>query len=96
MLHISFVHSFGNQQDPTPFAVSYEKGFDDPETEAMATSQVTFRYRSGSKSFSKVIGKSTEVRPWGVGGVYLCVCVSVLCGGQRRECQVGRVQDVLP
>ncbi|CAM9301310.1 unnamed protein product, partial [Ectocarpus sp. 4 AP-2014] len=61
MLHISFVHSFGNQQDPTPFAVSYERGFDDPGTEALATSQVTFRYRSGSKSFSKVIGKSTEV-----------------------------------
>eukprot|EP00903_Cladosiphon_okamuranus_P007084 g6884.t1 len=61
MLHISFVHSFGNQQDPTPFAVSYEKGFDDPGTDAMVTSQVTFRYRSGNKSFSKVIGKSTEV-----------------------------------
>ncbi|CAM9967687.1 unnamed protein product, partial [Ectocarpus sp. 12 AP-2014] len=61
MLHISFVHSFGNQQDPTPFAVSYERGFDDPGTEALATSQVTFRYRSGSKSFSKVVGKSTEV-----------------------------------
>eukprot|EP00752_Nemacystus_decipiens_P011133 g9893.t1 len=61
MLHISFVHSFGNQQDPTPFAVSYEKGFDDPGTDAMATSQVTFRYRSGRTSFSKVVGKSTEV-----------------------------------
>lgn len=73
MLHISFVHSFGNQQDPTPFAVSYEKGFDDPGTDAMATSQVTFRYRSGSKSFSKVIGKSTEV------GAGSCWCVGVLC-----------------
>lgn len=68
MLHISFVHSFGNQQDPTPFAVSYEKGFDDPGTEAMATSQVTFRYRSGSKSFSKVVGQSTEVFKRGRGG----------------------------
>ncbi|CAN0483362.1 unnamed protein product, partial [Hapterophycus canaliculatus] len=61
MLHISFVHSFGNQQDPTPFEVSYERGFDDPGVEALATSRVTFRYRSGSKSFSKVVGKSKEV-----------------------------------
>ena len=69
MLHISFVHSFGNMQDPTPFEVSYEEGFDDPGTEALATSRVTFRYRSGNKSFSKVVGKSTEVRGGGRGGV---------------------------
>lgn len=62
MLHISFVHSFGNMQDPTPAEVTYKEGFDDPGTEALATSQVTFRYRSGDKSFSKVIGKSPEVR----------------------------------
>ena len=69
MLHISFVHTFGNMQDPTPFEVSYEEGFDDPETEALATSRVTFRYRSGSKSFSKVVAKSTEVRVGGRGGI---------------------------
>lgn len=62
MLHISFVHSFGNMQDPTPLEVSYAEGFDDPATEALATSQVTFRYRSGSRSFSKVVGGAQEVR----------------------------------
>lgn len=65
MLHISFVHSFGNMQDPTPFEVSYSQGFDDPGSEALATSQVTFRYRSGSRSFSKVVGGSKEVRRLG-------------------------------
>lgn len=61
MLHISFVHSFGNMQEPMPFEVSYEEGYDDPGTEALMTSRVTFRYRSGERSFSKVVGKSTEV-----------------------------------
>lgn len=61
MLHISFVHTFGNANDPTPFEVSYAEGFDDPGTEALPTSQVTFRYRSGSKSFSKAVG-APEVR----------------------------------
>lgn len=61
MLHISFVHSFGNMQDPMPFEVAYENGFDDPESEALPTSQVTFRYRSGRTSYSKVMGRSSEV-----------------------------------
>lgn len=64
MLHISFVHSFGNLQEPTPFELSYADGFDDPGTEALPTSQVTFRYRSGSRSFSKLIGGAPEVRAW--------------------------------
>lgn len=62
MLHISYVHLFGNMQEPTPFDVSYVSGFDDRGSEAMATSQITFRYRSGSQSFSKVVGGSSEVR----------------------------------
>lgn len=61
ILHVSFVHSFGNMQDPAPFEVSYDEGFDDPGTEALATSRVTYRYRSGNRSYSKVVGKSTEV-----------------------------------
>lgn len=69
LLHISFVHTFGNMQDPTPFEVSYEEGFDDPGTEALATSRVTFRYRSSNKSFTKIVGESTEVRGGGLGGL---------------------------
>ncbi|CAM9567154.1 unnamed protein product, partial [Discosporangium mesarthrocarpum] len=61
LLHISYVHSFGNLQNPVPFSVEYEEGFDDPESRAVATSRVTFRYRSGPRAFSKVIGRTPEV-----------------------------------
>lgn len=61
MLHISFVHSFGSMQEPVPFEVSYEEGYDDPGTEALMTSRVTFRYRSSNRSFVKVVGENTEV-----------------------------------
>ncbi|CAM9145448.1 unnamed protein product [Chrysoparadoxa australica] len=60
LMHISFVHSFGNMNEPVPFEMSYDKSFDD-EDEVLGTSQVTFRYKTGPRAFSKVVGRSDEV-----------------------------------
>jgi Vanillate O-demethylase oxygenase C-terminal domain len=61
LLHISYVHSFGNMNNPVPYEVTYEHGYDDDTTQAIGSTAVTFRYRSGPKSFSSVIGRSAEV-----------------------------------
>ena len=53
MLHISYVHTFGNMQEPLPISETYENTFDDPETELMTTCRTIFSYRSGSKSMAK-------------------------------------------
>ncbi|KAG5183593.1 hypothetical protein JKP88DRAFT_277604 [Tribonema minus] len=60
LLHISYVHSFGNLNSPVPFEVDYNHSYDDANG-ALASTSVTFRYKSGPKSFSKVVGKSPEV-----------------------------------
>jgi len=61
MLHISYVHTFGNMQEPLPISETYENTFDDPETELMTTCRTIFSYRSGSKSMAKRMGKINTV-----------------------------------
>ncbi|CAM9442096.1 unnamed protein product [Phaeothamnion confervicola] len=60
MLHISYVHSFGNMNDPVPFDVKYETTYDDAAG-ALQSSRVTFHYKSGPRSFSKTVGRTEEV-----------------------------------
>lgn len=51
MLHVSYIHYFGNQDYPLPSNITY--------AEISNTSGRTyFNYRAGSKSISKVIGKA--------------------------------------
>lgn len=54
MMHISFVHSFGNNLSPVPFKIYYE---DIDEL----SGKTTFHYTSGPYSMSKIIGGSKFV-----------------------------------
>lgn len=54
MLHISFVHSFGNRNTPLPSKIDYQPLSD-------ISGKTTFVYTSGDKSISKTIGQSNEV-----------------------------------
>ena len=49
MMHISFVHSFGNQMSPIPFEIKYEN------IDALS-GKTTFHYNSGPRSMSNIIG----------------------------------------
>jgi len=61
MLHISYVHSFGNMQDPLPYSEKYELLYDDDAAQLMPYARTTFYYHSGPTSISKVVGKVDEV-----------------------------------
>lgn len=61
MLHISYVHSFGNMQEPLPFEENYEYFFDDEASQLLPYARTTFKYRAGPTSISKVVGKIQEV-----------------------------------
>jgi len=61
MLHISYVHSFGNMQEPLPFAENYDYFFDDEASQLLPYARTTFKYRAGPTSISKVVGKVQEV-----------------------------------
>ena len=54
MLHISFVHSFGNRKSPLPHKIKYREIND-------MSGKTTFLYSSGDKSLSKNLGNSNEV-----------------------------------
>ena len=57
MLHISFVHSFGNMQEPLPFSETYETFHDDGASQLLPYTRTTFSYHSGPSSISRVVGK---------------------------------------
>jgi hypothetical protein len=43
MLHISYVHTFGNMQDPLPFSESYDVMYDDDGSQLLPYARTTFR-----------------------------------------------------
>lgn len=55
MMHISYVHSFGNSLSPVPFKINYE---DINEL----SGKTTFYYTSGPSSMSKIIGGAQYVK----------------------------------
>tara|TARA_B100001093_G_scaffold185108_1_gene177853 strand:+ start:10843 stop:11952 length:1110 start_codon:yes stop_codon:yes gene_type:complete len=55
MMHISYVHAFGNQLSPIPFEIRYE------ET-GNFSGRTTFYYTSGPTSMSSIIGGVKEVK----------------------------------
>jgi phenylpropionate dioxygenase-like ring-hydroxylating dioxygenase large terminal subunit len=55
MMHISYVHTFGNQMSPIPFEIKYE----DINEYAGKT---TFHYTSGPTSMSRLLGNSKYVK----------------------------------
>lgn len=55
MMHISYVHSFGNSLAPVPFKIDYE---DMDEL----SGRTTFHYTAGAHSMSKLIGGAKYVR----------------------------------
>jgi phenylpropionate dioxygenase-like ring-hydroxylating dioxygenase large terminal subunit len=54
MLHISFVHAFGNRNAPLPYKLKYEQM-------SNTSGKTTFTYTSGDKSMSKNVAFSDEV-----------------------------------
>jgi nitrite reductase/ring-hydroxylating ferredoxin subunit len=54
MMHISYVHSFGNSFSPVPFKLEYEDVDD-------LSGRTTFHYTAGATSMSKLIGGATYV-----------------------------------
>jgi hypothetical protein len=56
LLHISYVHSFGNMQQPLPFKIDMQEHFDDPN-HLIGSNTVTFHYNAGPIAFSKVVGQ---------------------------------------
>ena len=54
MMHISYVHSFGNQLSPVPYEIKYENLNE-------FAGRTTFHYTSGSTSMSRVIGNANYV-----------------------------------
>ena len=55
MMHISYVHSFGNQISPIPFDISYEDLSD-------IAGKTTFHYAAGQNSMSSIFGKAKYVK----------------------------------
>ena len=53
-LHISYVHSFGNQLSPVPYEIKYENLNE-------YAGRTTFHYTSGATSMSRVIGNANYV-----------------------------------
>lgn len=43
MLHISYVHTFGNMQEPLPFAESYDYLHDDEASQLLPYARTTFK-----------------------------------------------------
>ena len=43
MLHISYVHTFGNMQEPLPFSETYYLMFDDEGSQLLPYSRTTFK-----------------------------------------------------
>jgi phenylpropionate dioxygenase-like ring-hydroxylating dioxygenase large terminal subunit len=54
MLHISFVHSFGNRDTPTPFRISFDEN-------DKFSGKTTFHYKSGRESISRQIAGADVV-----------------------------------
>lgn len=55
MMHISYVHSFGNTMSPVPFKVNYEDISD-------IAGRTTFHYTAGESSMSRIIGGAKYVK----------------------------------
>tara|TARA_A100001015_G_scaffold90632_1_gene100934 strand:+ start:4379 stop:5461 length:1083 start_codon:yes stop_codon:yes gene_type:complete len=55
MMHISYVHSFGNQISPIPYEVKYEELND-------YSGKTTFYYTAGPTSMSSIIGNAKQVK----------------------------------
>lgn len=54
MLHVSYIHYFGNKEYPLPFQISFKEISE-------GSGRTTYRYKAGSKSISKVVGKANEI-----------------------------------
>ena len=55
MMHISYVHSFGNQISPAPFEIKYENIND-------FSGKTTFHYAAGPTSMSSILGNAKFVK----------------------------------
>lgn len=55
MMHISYVHSFGNQMSPIPYEIKYEDTGD-------YSGKTTFYYTAGPTSMSSIIGNAKQVK----------------------------------
>ena len=55
MMHISYVHSFGNQLSPIPYEIKYEDLNE-------YSGKTTFHYTSGPTSMSSIIGNAKQVK----------------------------------
>tara|TARA_B100000123_G_scaffold243038_1_gene197628 strand:- start:90 stop:1175 length:1086 start_codon:yes stop_codon:yes gene_type:complete len=55
MMHISYVHSFGNQMSPIPYEIKYDEIND-------YAGKTTFYYNAGPTSMSSLIGNVKEVK----------------------------------
>lgn len=54
MLHVSYIHYFGNQDYPLPYNIQFEQL-------SNISGRTSYKYRSGSKSISKVVGRAQEL-----------------------------------
>lgn len=54
MLHISYVHHFGNREHPLPYQIKYRPL-------SSSSGRTTFQYRSGQRSISRVVGKADTI-----------------------------------
>ena len=54
MMHISFVHSFGNTMNPVPYHIQYESLNE-------FSGKTTFHYVAGPSSMAKFMGKDTVI-----------------------------------
>lgn len=43
MLHISYVHTFGNMQEPLPFSETYDYYYDDEASQLLPYARTTFK-----------------------------------------------------
>uniref|UniRef100_A0A6U4DAF0 Rieske domain-containing protein n=1 Tax=Phaeomonas parva TaxID=124430 RepID=A0A6U4DAF0_9STRA len=64
MLHISYVHLFGNAQEPLPISTDYSSSYDDPDPNRrlLKSGKVVFTYNAGPRAWSKVVGGADVVR----------------------------------
>jgi len=64
LLHISYVHLFGNAQEPFPITTEFHTSYDDPHPNQrnIKSGKVVFTYNAGSKAWSKVVGGARIVR----------------------------------
>lgn len=85
MLHISYVHTFGNMQEPLPFAESYDYAHDDEASQLLPYARTTFKCVPTTAQDDFVgIGRYASF-------VLVCVCIWVSDVGGGLHCIVETV-----